>query len=153
MRTVHGRPGPTLVIDPEPGLSPAAAQEMIRLQAKVCYMNVDRTLATWTRTALLLIVFGGVVDRFGLLLRHGHLPPAATLLAPNPISSLGGMVLVAFGVFIALTAAIRHQAYRARWRHEYDDRQAFGPWAAFSYAVLVVLLGSALLAALLVFAT
>jgi uncharacterized membrane protein YidH (DUF202 family) len=116
-------------------------------------MNVDRTLATWTRTALALIVFGVVVDRFGLLLRYDHPPHAGTWLAPNPVSSIGGIILVAFGVFIALTAAVRHQAYRAIWHRKYGDGEPFGPWLAFANAMMVVLAGSAVLTALLVFAT
>jgi uncharacterized membrane protein YidH (DUF202 family) len=141
------------MVEPDKPLAPAAARELVSLQAKVCYMNVDRTLATWTRTSLALIVFGAVVDRFGLLLRYDHLPHAGTWLAPNPISSIGGIILVAFGVFIALTAAVRHQLYRAIWQHEYGDGNPFGPWLAFANAVMVVLLGSAVLAALLLFAT
>lgn len=138
--------------EPEQPLTPAATRELIALQAKVCYMNVDRTLATWTRTSLALIVFGAVVDRFGLLLRYDHLPHAGTWLAPNPVSSIGGIILVAFGVFIALTAAVRHQAYRAIWRREYGDGKPFGPWLAFANAVMVVALGSAVLAVLVAFA-
>ncbi len=64
-------------------------REMARLQARVCYMNVDRTLASWTRTALSLIVFGTVVDRFGLLLAGVRPAHVGTPLAPNckkPIS-------------------------------------------------------------------
>lgn len=127
----------------------AVLQQMVALQARVCYMNVDRTLATWTRTALSLIVFGTVVNRYGVLLLHDHPTHIGTWLAPNPASSVGGIALVALGIFIALAAAIRHQAYRAIWHREYGRDETFGPWLAFPFAVMVAVAGGAILAALL----
>ncbi|HEX5960236.1 MAG TPA: DUF202 domain-containing protein [Rhodanobacteraceae bacterium] len=126
-------------------------RQMAVLQARVCYMNVDRTLATWTRTALTLIVFGTVVDRYGLLLMHPHFGHVGTLLAPNPVSSIGGIFLVAIGAFIAASAAIRHQAYKGSWIGTHGHDESFGPWLAFPFAVMVAMLGIAILALLLVF--
>lgn len=128
----------------------AALRQMVALQARVCYMNVDRTLATWTRTALALIVFGAVVDRYSLLLVRNHPPHVGTWLAPNPVSDLGGLVLIALGMFIAGTTAIRHEAYRIRWRRAYGHDPGFGPWSTFVFAVMVVGFGAALLAVLVV---
>lgn len=125
-------------------------RQMAALQARVCYMNVDRTLATWTRTALTLIVFGTVVDRYGLLLLRDHFQHVGTRLAPNPVSSAGGLCLVAIGVFIAATAAIRHRRYRAMWRRTFGRDETFGPWLAFPFAAGVVVFGTAILVLLLV---
>ena len=129
----------------------ATFRQMAALQARVCYMNVDRTLATWTRTALALIVFGTVVDRYGILLLLPHMGHVGTLLAPNPVSSAGGIFLVALGAFIATTAAIRHQAYRKLWHRECGRDESFGPWLALPFAVMVAILGIAMLAVLLAF--
>ncbi|HJP98874.1 MAG TPA: DUF202 domain-containing protein [Rhodanobacteraceae bacterium] len=125
-------------------------RQMATLQARVCYMNVDRTLATWTRTALALIVFGTVVDRYGILLLRPHLAHVGTRLAPNPMSSLGGILLVAIGVFIVATAAIRHHRYALSWNRTYGRDRSFGPWLALPFAVGVALLGTSVLAILLV---
>lgn len=125
-------------------------QQMATLQARVCYMNVDRTLATWTRTSLALIVFGTVVDRYGILLLRPHLVHVGTRLAPNPMSSLGGILLVAIGVFIVTAAAIRHHRYAESWNRTYGRDPSFGPWLAFPFAVGVALLGIVVLAILLV---
>ena len=127
-------------------------RQMAALQARVCYMNVDRTLATWTRTALTLIVFGAVVDRYGILLLRPHLEHVGTRLAPNPVSSLAGVLLVAIGAFIATIAAIRHERYAVSWKRTYGRDPSFGPWLAFPFAVGVALFGIAMLAVLLVFA-
>jgi uncharacterized membrane protein YidH (DUF202 family) len=126
-------------------------RQMAALQARVCYMNVDRTLATWTRTALTLIVFGTVVDRYGLLLLRPAFAHLGTRLAPNPVSSAGGIFLVATGVFIVVAAAIRHQAYKGSWLREHGHDASFGPWLAFPFAVMVAALGVIVLALLFVF--
>lgn len=127
-------------------------RQMAALQARVCYMNVDRTLASWTRTALTLIVFGTVVDRYGLLLLRDHFPHVGTRLAPNPVSSAGGILLVAIGVFIAIAAAIRHQRYKATWHRSFGRDETFGPWLAFPFAMAVAVLGAAMVVLLLVLA-
>jgi uncharacterized membrane protein YidH (DUF202 family) len=126
----------------------AEVRELVELQAEVVYHNVDRTLATWTRTALSLIVFGTVVDRYGLLLARDHPAHVGTLLATNPESSAGGLFLVALGVFIAASTAIRHQAYRRIWLREYSHPGFHGPWLAFTFAAMTVIAGLALLAVL-----
>lgn len=127
-------------------------REMLRLQAHVCYMNVDRTLATWTRTALALIVFGTVVDRYGLLLLYPHPGHTGTLLAPNPSSSIGGIALIVIGTVIVIAMTVRHELYLAQWRKDYRPIPGFGPWLALPFAIIVSLVGIAVLASLLAFA-
>ncbi len=126
-------------------------RQMAALQARVCYMNVDRTLATWTRSALTLVVFGTVVDRYGILLLRPHLEHVGTRLAPNPLSSIAGILLVAIGAFIATAAAIRHHRYATTWNRRYGHDRSFGPWLAFPFALGTALFGIAMLAVLLVF--
>lgn len=129
----------------------ARVREIVELQAEVCYMNVDRTLATWTRTALSLIVFGAVVDRFGMLLMGNEPIHRGTLLAQNPLSTLGGLFLIALGVCMALSAGLRHQAYRRVWMREYGHRGWRGPWLAFAFAMMTAVAGAALFVILLAF--
>lgn len=128
----------------------ADARRAITEQARVCYMNVDRTLATWTRTALSLVILGVLVDRYGVLVSAPRFHPG-TPLAPDPLYSTGGVVLVMLGTLIALACAIRHQAYRRRWNRVFAEFGAFGPWLAFVFAASVVVAGIALMATLLVF--
>lgn len=131
----------------------AATRELVELSLQRSYMNTERTLAVWTRTALSLMIFGIAVDRFGLLLRH---PPwrvtdFATLL-PNPLSTLGGVTLVAMGVAILLAAGFRFLAYGLKW-YRMNTRHVWyhTPWLAFSFAMLIAAFGMALLVVLLVF--
>ena len=128
----------------------AGARKVITEQAKVCYMNVDRTLATWTRTAMSLVVLGVIVDRYGVLVTAPRVHPG-TPLAPDPLYSTGGIVLVVLGTLIALATALRHQAYRRRWNRVFAEFGAFGPWLAFVFAAGSAAAGIALTIILLLF--
>jgi uncharacterized membrane protein YidH (DUF202 family) len=119
--------------------------------AERSYMNAERTLSVWTRTALSLLIFGIAVDRFGLLLRHEPWPHTGNPMLPTPLSTAGGVALVAFGVFMVFACGIRYLGYARAWRkvHAWPPRHA--PYLAFTFAVLVGVFGIALLVALLVF--
>lgn len=129
------------------------ARELVELSLQRSYMNTERTLAVWTRTALSLMIFGIAVDRFGLLMNH---PPWHVLdtrqLLPNPLSTLGGVVLVALGVVILLAAGFRFLAYGLKW-YRLNPRKVWfhTPWLAFTFAMLMAAFGIALLAVLCIF--
>jgi uncharacterized membrane protein YidH (DUF202 family) len=129
------------------------ARELVELSLQRSYMNTERTLAVWTRTALSLMIFGIAVDRFGLLMNHPpwHVVDTRRLL-PNPLSTLGGVVLVAMGVAILLAAGFRFLAYGLKW-YRRNPRKVWyhTPWLAFSFAMLMAAFGIALLVVLCVF--
>lgn len=127
--------------------------ERSEMSAERSYMNAERTLSVWTRTALSLMIFGIAVDRFGLLLRHEPWPHTGSPMLPSPLSTLGGVILVALGVFMVATCAIRYFAYARLYRKSHAWPAKHPPYLAFTFAVLVALFGIALLVALLVFAT
>ncbi|HET7556771.1 MAG TPA: DUF202 domain-containing protein [Rhodanobacteraceae bacterium] len=129
------------------------SSERSEMSAERSYMNAERTLSVWTRTALSLMVFGIAVDRFGLLLRHEPWSHAGSPMLPNPLSTLGGAILVALGVFMVATCAIRYLAYARLYRKSHAWPAKHPPYLAFTFAVLVALFGIALLVVLLVFAT
>jgi len=129
------------------------ARKLEQLSLQRSYMNTERTLAVWTRTALGLMIFGIAVDRFGLLMRHPpwHVGNLAELL-PNPLSTLGGAILVAMGVLVLLATGFRFLAYGLRW-YRVNPRHVWyhTPWLAFSFAMLMAVFGIALLVVLCVF--
>ncbi|MGN6728646.1 MAG: YidH family protein [Rhodanobacteraceae bacterium] len=127
--------------------------ERSEMSAERSYMNAERTLSVWTRTALSLMIFGIAVDRFGLLLRHEPWLHAGSPTLPNPLSTMGGVVLIALGVFMVATCALRYLAYARIYRktHAWPARHA--PYLAFTFAVLVALFGIALLVVLVAFTT
>ncbi|PZR77430.1 MAG: hypothetical protein DLM52_04470, partial [Chthoniobacterales bacterium] len=112
-------------------------------------MNAERTLSVWTRTALSLMVFGIAVDRFGMLLRHEPWSHVGDRLLPNPSSTLGGVILVALGVAMALSTGARFLAYALAYQRLHPLPHKHGPYLAFTFALLVALFGIALLVALL----
>jgi putative membrane protein len=72
------------------------------------YFAAERTFLAWIRTGLGLMGVGFAVSRFGLFLRElsasaSHLPPRAPGL-----SAWSGVVLVAFGVIVTVSAVMRH---------------------------------------------
>lgn len=142
------RPG-----DEAHSLQVQVARELVELSLQRSYMNTERTLAVWTRTALSLMIFGIAVDRFGLLMNHPpwHVADLSRLL-PNPLSTLGGVVLVAMGVAILLAAGVRFLAYGLKWYRLNPRKVAYHtPWLAFSFAMLMAAFGIALLVVLCVF--
>lgn len=129
------------------------ARKLEQLSLQRSYMNTERTLAVWTRTALSLMIFGIAVDRFGLLMRHPpwHVAVASELL-PNPLSTLGGAILVAMGVLILLATGFRFLAYGLKWYRQNTQRVWYHtPWLAFSFAMLMATFGIVLLVVLCVF--
>jgi uncharacterized membrane protein YidH (DUF202 family) len=131
----------------------SGVHELVELSLQRSYMNTERTLAVWTRTALSLMILGIAVDRFGLLMRH---PPWQVLnpgeLLPDPLSTLGGVVLVALGVLILIAAGVRFLAYGIAWHRANPRKVAYHtPWLAFSFAMSMAAFGIALLVVLLMF--
>src|ERR1700732_3698421 len=74
-------------------------------------MAAERTLLAWIRTGLAMMGFGFVVARFGLFLRE----LAIVRGEPTPDGKGGslwiGVGLVALGVWVVVTAAVRHRGY------------------------------------------
>ena len=72
------------------------------------YLAAERTFLAWIRTGLGLMGIGFAVSRFGLFLRElsagtPHLPARTTGL-----SLWSGVMLVALGVVVTLSAVVRH---------------------------------------------
>jgi putative membrane protein len=70
------------------------------------YFAAERTFLAWIRTGLGLMGVGFAVSRFGLFLREltaSHLPAQTTGL-----SLWSGVMLVAMGVVVTLSAVARH---------------------------------------------
>ncbi|MGH8307354.1 MAG: YidH family protein [Gammaproteobacteria bacterium] len=125
-------------------------QTLIQLSAERTYMNTERTLSVWIRTALGLMIFGIAIDRFGLLLHglpwlpHAHIHRLTT-------SAWGGAILVALGVLMALTMDVRFLAYASIYRRSHEWPVKHGPYLAATFAALVAIFGIALLIIMVVF--
>lgn len=121
------------------------ALEQTQMSAERSYMNGERTLAVWTRTALGLMIFGIAVDRFSLLLQgNGH--PRA-----NELSTWGGGALIALGVLMAVGCGWRFLAFAFAYRRQHRLPAYHGPYLGPVFAGLVAVFGVALLVILAAF--
>jgi putative membrane protein len=126
-------------------------QRLVEMSAQRTYMNTERNLLVWIRTALSLMIFGIAVDRFGLLLRRLPLPPLREHISPNTLSTSGGAALVALGMLLALVSGFRYMAYARSYRHNHAWPYRHGPNFGFVSALLVALFGIALLVIMFMF--
>jgi putative membrane protein len=74
------------------------------------YFAAERTFLAWIRTGLALMGIGFAVSRFGLFLRQvtaaeSHLP---TNIHTTGLSLWSGVALVALGVIVTVSSALRH---------------------------------------------
>jgi putative membrane protein len=107
----------------------------------------ERTFLAWVRTAIAIMAFGFLVEKFDLFLQVAR-ASIALHATPPPKSSVGeaaGVGLMVFGLAIVAVAAARF----LKTAKEIDDPdQHLGSGSRFdlALAVLLLLLGGALLA-------
>jgi putative membrane protein len=113
------------------------------------FLNAERTLSVWVRTALSLMIVGLAIDRFGLLVHHG---PGAAAPVPSPRDALLDaastwtcMALVALGVLMVLATGVRFIRYARDWRDRHQLPANHGPYLAPFFALMVALFGVVLL--------
>lgn len=104
----------------------------------------ERTFLAWVRTAISVIAFGFVVERFGLLLRE--LGVKSTLVLSTHASSVVGVTLTVLGVVIMIVALINFLHIRRS-----IDQEHFHPPAIYAIVltILVSIIGVILAAYLL----
>lgn len=112
------------------------------------YMNAERTLSVWVRTALALMIFGIAIDRLQLLL-HQALNGQSRFA--DVLSRWGGVALVALGVLMVIATGLRFLAYAHDWCRRHEPPRHHGPYLAPFFALMVVVFGAALLVGMLIF--
>lgn len=107
------------------------------------YFAAERTFLAWIRTGLGLMGVGFAVSRFGLFLREFGLTQHQPTQTSTTHSVIAGVILVALGVLINITATINHLLV--------VRRLASGTWqpgqpskTAVALALLLALLGIAM---------
>lgn len=82
---------------------------------RLVYLAAERTLSSWIRTALSLMVLGFVVDRFDLL-RQAFGGKSVASLQARTLWHLGGSILIALGAVMAVVASIYYLRFALRYR-------------------------------------
>jgi len=127
--------GETGGTDAQPGLAQSGRQ--------LVYLAAERTLLTWVRAAVALIVLGFAVDRFGLLLSPGEPPPVHAFVW----SSWLGLALVATGVVVSVVSAVRYRRFAVRYARG-DLRLGSGIPLGVALCSLLALAGAVLVVCL-----
>lgn len=70
------------------------------------FLAAERTLLAWSRTSITVMVFGFVVERFGLLV-HMFLPKGGEIIQRN-VSFWVGLVFILFGVTLSVLSTIQY---------------------------------------------
>lgn len=120
-------------------------KRLIEMSAERSYMNGERTLSVWIRTALELMIFGIAIDRFGLMLRQMPSLQSHRSLSPHDLSTWGGGALIALGVVMALSTGTRFLVFAISHRRVHRLPAHHGPYLGPIFAALVALFGIALL--------
>ncbi|MGH8171351.1 MAG: YidH family protein, partial [Steroidobacteraceae bacterium] len=126
-------------------------KRLVEMSAERSYMNGERTLSVWIRTALGLMIFGIAVDRFGLMLRQMPLAQSHGHPSPHELSAWGGGALIALGVLMALSTGTRFLVFAITYRRVHRLPEHHGPYLGPIFAALVALFGIVLLVVLSLF--
>jgi putative membrane protein len=88
----------------------------------------ERTYLAWMRTALALIAFGFVLERFDLLLKTfaKTFEKQELLLHFSPIGKISGIILVILGLFTMLLSTVRFISTTKRLQTETVEKYGIG---------------------------
>jgi putative membrane protein len=105
----------------------------------------ERTFLAWVRTAIAIMAFGFVVERFDVFLRRARMsPPArAGLFLSTRLGEVVGLALMAAGLALVIVATMRF----LRTRRQIDEATArleSGSRLDLALAAMLFLLGCAL---------
>jgi uncharacterized membrane protein YidH (DUF202 family) len=110
-----------------------------RVRDRRVHMANERTFLAWIRTAISIMAFGFVVEKFSLFLRQlPYYLGRAAAPPPTGASSVIGIVLVALGALMGVLAFFR---YRTVERQIESDRYAPSPLLSVLLTLAVVTIG------------
>lgn len=73
----------------------------------------ERTYLAWIRTAISIMAFGFLIEKFGLFIEYINLVSEQPLsLSPSPATTLIGLALFFIGACIILAATLRFFSYK-----------------------------------------
>jgi putative membrane protein len=86
----------------------------------------ERTYLAWMRTALALIAFGFLIERFDLLVRYfTRSMVEGTIPATSPLGREAGIILAILGLLIMVISSIRFTITTKRIRSECQEVYSF----------------------------
>ena len=105
----------------------------------------ERTFLAWVRTAIAVMAFGFVIERFDLFLKYAAPASAQAKISPHGgvFANIAGLAFIALGIAIVAIAGWR---FAATAREIDSDGEVPGPGERFDLALagMIALLGAAL---------
>jgi putative membrane protein len=105
----------------------------------------ERTFLAWVRTAIAVMAFGFLVERFDLFLQIAarSIGARAPQIAAPILGHLAGLVLIIAGVAMMIISAVRF-VFVAKMIDSTDEHGHFGSRLDIALAAMLALLGCAL---------
>src|ERR1700719_1190061 len=105
----------------------------------------ERTFLAWIRTAIAIMAFGFLVEKFDLFLKIASTSLAAQAMPPGGqiVGNVAGLLLIALGGTMMVLAIVRFRKV-ALDIDSPDLRPGTGAWLDVTLATLLVLLGATL---------
>lgn len=122
------------------------AKQRTQMSGQRTYLNTERTLSVWIRTALAAMVFGIAIDRLGLMFYK--LPSTVTehtLSNPNNLTKIIGVLLIIFSMLMALSSGIRFLIFTKKYKSEFTLPAYHSATLPIVYALMIVIFGALLL--------
>jgi uncharacterized membrane protein YidH (DUF202 family) len=119
---------------------PSPPEPLHQSGRRLVYLAAERTLLTWIRAAIAMIVLGFAVDRFGLVAQRAPVTSHGTAW-----SSWLGIVLIGCGVAASAVSGVHYWRFLRRYERG-DTRPGPGIPLAIGLSCLLALAGVALAA-------
>ena len=107
---------------------------------KLVFFAAERTLLSWVRTALSLMVLGFILDRFGLFLRQVQ-PVAGSVVFPRILSLWSGATMIMLGSLIAVVASVRYLKFYRLFGEDHLADSREGILVAVGLSFLIAAIG------------
>ena len=113
---------------------------------RLVYFAAERTLSSWIRTALSLMVLGFAMDRFDLVVRQVLGGKSTAALHSQEIWHWGGSTLIALGVLMAAIAGIYYLRFALRYLRTRSTEVSYSLATGALFTLVLAACGVAVLA-------
>ena len=132
---------------PSPGMKEliSLAKAQTEMGAMRTYMNTERTLSVWVRTAMGGLVLGIAIDRLGLWMHQVSVGTGLKLNRPDQMTEILGAAFVVYAMMLVVLCSWRFIAFCRVYKKKYEFPAYHRAWLPVTLSAAVFLFGIALL--------